>query len=380
MINLPKSLSDKLSQREQKGALRKVGKPNDLIDFSSNDYLGFAKNETLFQQTHDLLRSRNIKTNGATGSRLLSGNHSLYVETEDFIANFHKVEAALIFNSGYDANIGFFSAVPQRNDIVLYDEFCHASIRDGIQMGLAKSYKFNHNDLIDLEKLLIKFNPTTHNPQLTTLFIVTESIFSMDGDSPDLVKLTELAHQYQAYLVIDEAHSVGIYGENGEGLLQALQVEEKLFARIVTFGKAVGCHGAAILGSADLKNYLVNFARSFIYTTAMSPHSVAAILAAYQLLPKSNQERMRLKENAIYFQKLNNTTSLYDFSPIQSILIYGNENVKKAASFLQHNGFDVKPILSPTVPEGQERLRFCLHSYNSQEEIAQVLTLLKSII
>jgi 8-amino-7-oxononanoate synthase len=380
MKNFPKSLSDKLSQREQNASLRKLGEPNNLIDFTSNDYIGFAKDEILFQQTHELLLSRNIKTNGATGSRLLSGNHSLYIETEDFIANFHQAEAALIFNSGYDANSGFFSAVPQRNDIVLYDEYCHASIRDGISMGNAKAFKFKHNDLNDLENLLNKFSPTTHNPQPTNLFIVTESIFSMDGDSPDLVKLAALANQYNTYLVIDEAHSVGVYGENGEGLIQTLQLENSVFARIVTFGKALGSHGAAILGSATLKSYLVNFARSFIYSTALSPHSVASILVAYQHLSNAKQERVQLKQNAIYFQQQNNSSTFYQFSPIQSILFPGNENAKKAALFLQQNGFDVKPILSPTVPEGQERLRFCIHSYNSQEEIATVLDLLSTFV
>lgn len=379
MKNFPKSLSAKLSQREQNASLRKLDLPNNLMDFTSNDYTGFAKNEILFQQTHELLLSRNIKTNGATGSRLLSGNHSLYIETEDFLANFHQVEAALIFNSGYDANSGFFSAVPQRNDIVLYDEYCHASIRDGIQMGIAKSYKFKHNDLNDLENLLKKFT-STHNLQPTTLYVVTESIFSMDGDSPDLVKLAALANRYDAYLVIDEAHAVGVYGHNGEGLIQALHLEEAVFARIVTFGKALGCHGAAILGSAALKSYLVNFARSFIYSTALSPHSVASILVAYQHLSNAKQERVQLKQNAVLFQQQNSSTSFYDFSPIQSILIPGNENAKKAALFLQQNGFDVKPILSPTVPEGQERLRFCIHSYNSQEEIATVLDLLSTFV
>ena len=379
MKNLPKSLSDKLSLRKEKGSLRKLSTPTDLIDFSSNDYIGFAKNETLFQQTHDLLLARNIKQNGATGSRLLSGNHPLYQETEDFIADFHKVEAALIFNSGYDANSGFFSVVPQRNDIVLYDEFCHASIRDGIQMGIAKSYKFKHNDSNDLENLLKKFTPTTHNLQPTTLFIVTESIFSMDGDSPDLIQLADLAKQYQAYLVIDEAHSVGVYGQNGEGLIQSLQLENAVFARIVTFGKALGCHGAAILGSTELKNYLVNFARSFIYTTALSPHSVATILIAYQNLANANPKRLQLKSNAIYFQQQNKSTAFYEFSPIQSILIPENERVKKAAHFPQENGFDVKPILSPTVPEGHERLRFCLHSYNSEKEISEVLQLVSKL-
>ena len=138
MKKFPKSLQQKLQQREEQNALRKLPVANDLTDFASNDYIGFAKNETIFHETHQFLLDKNIKVNGATGSRLLSGNHLLYQEAEEFISKFHQTEAALIFNSGYDANVGFFSAVPQRNDVILYDELCHASIRDGIQMSNAK--------------------------------------------------------------------------------------------------------------------------------------------------------------------------------------------------------------------------------------------------
>jgi 8-amino-7-oxononanoate synthase len=362
MKPFPNSLAQKLALREQNASLRKLPDPSSLIDFSSNDYLGFAKNEEIFHQTHALLLERNLKSNGATGSRLLSGNHALYSETEAYIAQFHQTEAALIFNSGYDANLGFFSSVPQRNDIILYDELCHASIRDGIQMSLAKSYKFNHNDVLDLENQLSKFQPATRNLQPANIFIVTESIFSMDGDSPKLEKLVELSEKYNAYLVIDEAHALGVVGENGEGLVQKLQLHNKVFARIMTFGKALGCHGAAILGSQELKNYLVNFARSFIYTTGLSPHSVATILVSYQHLGKSQYERKKLFQNIFHFESCLPISILYlpSSSAIHSVIITGNERVKTIALQLQQNGFDVKPILSPTVAEGQERLRFCI--------------------
>lgn len=382
MKSFPKSLHQKLLQREQKNALRKLVLPNNLVDFSSNDYLGFAKSEAIFLQTHDLLVSRNYKTNGATGSRLLTGNHSIYKETEEYIAQFHNIESALIFNSGYDANVGFFSSVPQRNDIIIYDELSHASIRDGIQMSLAKSYKFKHNDLVDLENLLKKHSQTTDNRQQTTIFIVTESVFSMDGDSPDLEKLVQLSEKHIAYLVIDEAHALGVFGKDGEGLVQQLNLQDNVFARIITFGKALGCHGAAILGSQELKNYLINFARSFIYTTGLSPHSVTTVFVAYQHLAKSKQEREKLFQNIDYFKSClpSSIFHLPSKSTIHSIIIPGNERVKSIALQLQQNGFDVKPILSPTVPEGQERLRFCLHSYNSQKEIFTVLDLLSTFV
>ncbi|WP_188049142.1 8-amino-7-oxononanoate synthase [Flavobacterium sp. GP15] len=378
MKRFPKSLSDRLTQRIESNSLRKLGIPNNLIDFSSNDYLGLANSEIVFNQTHEYLIQSNLKKNGATGSRLLSGNHKLYLETEDFIAQFNQSEAALIFNSGYDANVGFFSAVPQRNDIILYDELCHASIRDGILMSNAKAYKFNHNDVEDLEKIIVR-NPNA------TLYIVTESVFSMDGDCPNMEELVALSDKYNCFLVIDEAHALGVFGENGEGLVQMLGLENHIFARIMTFGKGLGCHGAAILGSEELKSYLVNFARSFIYTTGLSPHAVAAILVAYRSLESDKKSILDLKQNIIYFNQqlvLMGLKQLFvrSKSAIQSAIIPGNENVKRIAGELQKNGFDVKAILSPTVPAGQERLRFCLHSFNSKEEIKQLLELLAKIV
>ena len=383
MKNLPKSLSQKLQQREQNNALRKLPVFNNLIDFASNDYLGFARSEEIFNETHHYLLEYDIKINGATGSRLISGNHNLYQITEEFIAKFHQSETALIFNSGYDANVGFFSSVPQRNDIILYDELCHASIRDGIQMSNAKSYKFQHNDFEDLEKLISK---STSNFQLpTSIFVVTESVFSMDGDSPNLEELSNLCEKYNCHLVVDEAHALGVFGDFGQGLVQSQGLQNKIFATIMTFGKGLGCHGAAIIGSQELKNYLVNFARSFIYTTGLSPHSVATILIAYQHLEAEKEAIQNLKNNIQFFNQEKLQLGLkplfvYSKSAIQCAIIPGNEKVKAIANQLQENGFDVKAILSPTVPEGQERLRFCLHSYNSEKEISDVLQQLSLVI
>lgn len=384
MKNFPKLLSQKLQQREQNNALRKLPVFNNLIDFASNDYLGFARSEEIFNETHHYLLENDIKINGATGSRLISGNHNLYQITEEFIANFHQSETALIFNSGYDANVGFFSSVPQRNDIILYDELCHASIRDGIQMSNAKSYKFQHNDFEQLEKLISK-QLETRNPQLETIYIVTESVFSMDGDSPNLEELANLCEKYNCHLVVDEAHALGVFGDFGQGLVQSQGLQNKVFATIITFGKGLGCHGAAILGSEDLKNYLVNFARSFIYTTGLSPHSVATILIAYQHLEAEKEAIQNLKNNIQFFNQEKLQMGLkplfvYSKSAIQCAIIPGNEKVKAIAHQLQENGFDVKAILSPTVPEGQERLRFCLHSYNSEKEISEVLQLLSTFV
>ncbi|MEG2101559.1 MAG: pyridoxal phosphate-dependent aminotransferase family protein [Flavobacterium sp.] len=377
-MKLPKNLVQKLENRRLNNSLRQLPSFNNLVDFSSNDYIGFSKSEPIFKLSHHYLIENEIIQNGATGSRLISGNHSLYQITETFIAQFHEAQSALIFNSGYDANVGFFSAVPQRNDVILYDELSHASIRDGILMSNAKSYKFDHNDFEDLERLILKFPDTN-------IYIVTETVFSMDGDSPNLEELVELSEKYNCYLVVDEAHTLGVFGEKGEGLTQYLQLHNRIFARIMTFGKGLGCHGAAVLGSTDLKDYLINFARSFIYTTGLSPHSVSTVFTAYQQLNVEKETIEKLRQNIVFFNQQKNLLGLKPMfvrskSAIQSAIVPGNENVKKLAQQIQDKGYDVKPILSPTVPEGQERLRFCIHSYNSEEEINQVLQLLSGFI
>jgi 8-amino-7-oxononanoate synthase len=380
MKPFPKALTQKLQQRQANFALRELPVSKNLIDFASNDYLGFASSDEIFNQTHEYLLQNNIRVNGATGSRLISGNHNLYLVAENAIAKFHESPAALIFNSGYDANVGFFSSVPQRNDVILYDELCHASIRDGITMSTAKSYKFQHNDLDDLESIIIRCQT-----EPVEVYVVTESVFSMDGDCPNLEELVALCEKYNCHLVVDEAHALGVFGENGEGVVQSLGLQDKVFARIVTFGKGLGCHGAAIICSEELKSYLVNFARSFIYTTGLSPHSVATILIAYQHLKTEKVATQNLKQNIQFFNQEKTQRGLkllfvYSKSAIQCAIIPGNEKVKSIAAKLQEKGFDVKAILSPTVPEGQERLRFCLHSYNSEEEISNVLQLLSNFV
>ena len=214
MKKLPNNLKAKLEARIKNNALRQLPKPNGLIDFASNDYLGFSKSEAIFNAAHQYLLANNCTQNGATGSRLISGNHQIYQEAENYIAQFHQSEAALIFNSGYDANVGFFSSVPQKGDLILYDELCHASIRDGIQLSNAKSYKFKHNDFEDLERLILRSNSNEVEQQLTTVYIVTESVFSMDGDCPNIEELLAVSEKYGCYVVVDEAHALGVFGIN----------------------------------------------------------------------------------------------------------------------------------------------------------------------
>ncbi len=380
MKELPLLLLNKLQQRLEFNAFRSLPDVEGLVDFSSNDYLGFSQNRDIFEKAHQYLVDANNINNGSTGSRLITGNHALYKETEDFIAHYHKAESALIFNSGYDANVGLFSSVPQKEDVVLYDEYIHASIRDGLRLSNAKSFKFRHNDLCHIENLIGR-----HKRNDGEVYIVTESVFSMDGDSPDLKNLIKLSQKYKCRIIIDEAHALGVFGSKGEGLVQQLGFDDKVFARVMTFGKGLGCHGAAVLGSQQLREYLINFSRSFIYTTALPPHSLAVILTAYRQLNNNLSQQKELKNIISFFiaevQRLGLEKSfIYSVSAIHCTIVPGNEKVKNISSVLQQNGFNVKAILSPTVPQGQERLRFCLHSYNTKQEVTAVLTLLKQFL
>jgi 8-amino-7-oxononanoate synthase len=364
-------LNKKISERKEQNNFRQLRlTKKEMIDFCSNDYLGIVKN--------DLLKASKKYQSGSTGSRLLSGNYKLIEETEQFIADFHNAQAGLIFNSGYDANIGLLSSVPQRSDTVFYDFLSHASIRDGIRLSFAQSFSFQHNDLNDLETKLKK--------SIGNIFVVTESVFSMDGDLCPLLELVTLCEKYNAYLIIDEAHATGVIGEKGEGLVQMLGLESKVFARIHTFGKACGVHGAIVMGSNTLRDYLINFTRSFIYSTALPEQTIAHIKSSYELFPLMKQERAHLYQLAKNFQSffsvlqpdVKNVQYLKSDTPIQGIIIPRNEQVKNTAKFLQENNLDIRPILYPTVPSGQERLRIVLHSFNTGNELKSLLHYLKN--
>jgi len=366
----------KIEKRQQQGNLRALKLTEGMIDFCSNDYLGFARSVELNSQIRNIKSEiRNI--NGSTGSRLLSGNSQFAEDLEQQIANFHKAEAGLIYNSGYDANLGLFSCLPQKEDIVIYDELVHASIRDGIRLSFAKSFSFRHNDLNDLEKKLKIANGEK--------FVAIESVYSMDGDFSPLKEMVDLCKKYEASLIIDEAHATGIFGKRGEGRVVELGLEncELIIARIHTFGKALGSHGAIVLGSQKLRQYLINFSRSFIYTTALPIHTLKTVKYAYDIL--SNEYYKIIKTSIIInifkenIKQYKNFNILPSESPIQSIIIPGNEEVKTLANELQKSGFDVRPILSPTVPKNQERLRICLHNFNTKKEVRDLIEVLKRI-
>lgn len=372
---LPKELLEKLKAREENSSFRVLDSNIGLIDFSSNDYLGFSFSKEIKKHAEEILSKENF-INGSTGSRLVSGSHKLHDKVEAYLAGFHNAEAALLYNSGYDANIGLFSSILQKGATVLYDELIHASIRDGIRLSNAKAYKFKHNSIEDLKRKYSRCSGP--------IFIAVESVYSMDGDSAPLCELVEFSNNNNCYLIVDEAHSGGVFGELGKGMLQELGLENNVFARVHTFGKAMGCHGAVVLGKKELRDYLINFSRSFIYTTAAPLHAVATIRASYELLKTSNSIK-ELNGNIQFFKSEIKNKNLQDIfikseSAVQCCLFKGNTNVKAIAAFLQEKGFSVKAILSPTVPKGFERLRICLHSYNAYDDIEELLKHLASFI
>ncbi|MGF7072446.1 aminotransferase class I/II-fold pyridoxal phosphate-dependent enzyme [Mucilaginibacter sp. 3215] len=366
-------LKRKLQERQQAGNYRELKPENSRVDFCSNDYLGFARSLVLKQSIAQEVNTNPLSLNGAAGSRLLSGNIRYAEDLEDQIAAYHQSEAGLLFNSGYDANLGLLSSLAQRGDTLILDELVHASIIDGARLSYANRYSFRHNDLESLEaKLkLAKGN----------CYVVIESVYSMDGDTPPLLEIFNLTEKYNAALIVDEAHAVGLYSK---GLVCELGLQQRIFARVITFGKALGSHGAIVLGSSNLRNYLINFSRSFIYTTAASFHQLAAIKMAYQLLENSNEAIINLKRNIRLFKQKVNAGETYTLlnsdSSIQCIVLKSNETAREAARQLQTNNLDVRPILSPTVPQGTERIRICLHSFNTENELTLLAATLNKFI
>ncbi len=374
MNRVDQHLSHKLEERIQAGNLRVLRVSRQPVDFFSNDYLGLATTGLL----HSLIpEARNRQSTGSTGSRLLSGNNAQTEELETFIASFHKAEAALLFNSGYDANVGLLSCIPSRHTTILYDELCHASIIDGVRLGqCANKYKFGHNDMDELEGQLKKYQ------EQGPVLVVVESVYSMDGDMAPLAALADLCAAYDAQLIVDEAHATGVFGTHGAGLVCALGLQDRVFARIHTFGKALGCHGAVVVGSALLRQYLINFARSFIYTTALPGQSVQAIRAAYGYLAGGTFSNEPLHELIAYFrgriEGSGNTNWKDSHSAIQALVIGDNMRSREVAARLQRAGLQVNPILHPTVSLGMERLRVCLHMFNTKEEVGVLFDNLQS--
>lgn len=377
MLNLALTdrLTQQLTERRQNGLIRQLRTADGLTDFCSNDYLGLARSADLWQAIRIADAHEQPPRNGATGSRLLAGQTPLADAVETELAQHYRAEAALLFNSGYDANVGLLSCVPQPGDTLLTDELIHASMIDGARLCKAHRQRFRHNDLQQLEALLQQAVGQT--------FVAVESVYSMDGDHAPLAALCDLCDRYQAALVVDEAHATGVYGPHGEGVTVALGLENRVWARVHTFGKGLGVHGAAVVGSGALRDYLINFARSFIYTTALPPHSLLAIREAHRYSRSHPYAREQLQQLIRYFQERIAThlsDSVWTNSPsaIQCLLVPGNAAARRIAHKCQQAGLDVRAILSPTVPVGQERIRICLHAFNTIDDVNRLVENLNS--
>jgi 8-amino-7-oxononanoate synthase len=402
-----------LRKRRDIGSLRKLShEPDDdspaashqrrrqqrIIDFSSNDYLGLAQSRV----QHQLVDQAYAKTCqeeqllGATGSRLLTGDSTYAHQLERKLAKLHRRPSALLCNSGYDANLAVLSSLTQYGTLVL-DQLCHNSIFMGLKLGgkTGKPVTFRHNNLSDLKRILQQYSSTK-----VPLIIVVESVYSMDGDIAPLDKILDLAKQFSAVVVVDEAHGLGILGQHGMGLLEEFQLENHpaLLCSIHTFGKAAGCHGAVVCGSDTMKEFLINFARPVIYSTFLPLHSLVCISCAYDTM--SNNAGMQLRkqcfETVKYFRSemnrfLENERHTVDRSirltdsatPIQALLIPGNKECTAFCERLwkesQHQ-IRLYPIRSPTVPKGQERVRIVLHSHNTIEQVQELIRLVKIVL
>jgi 8-amino-7-oxononanoate synthase len=392
--HIERHLQHIINQRKEELLFRTLRTKENLVDFCSNDYLGFSQK---IKQNSEIYSF----PSGATGSRLLAGNTQFVEDLEQEIADFHGAEAGLIFNSGYDANVGILSCIPQKDDILLTDELIHASMIDGARLSYATRYKFRHNNVVDLERKIAPLTPDggALNSDILSynldekappsgaggaIFLCIESVYSMDGDLANLSETSALCERYGANLIVDEAHATGIFGKNGRGLVSELGLEDKVFARVVTFGKALGCHGAIVLGSRVLRDYLINFARPFIYSTAAPHHTHESVRQAYQLLKSPEFSNQKLHNLIAFFKKeasqIPDLQLIESVSAIQCIIISGNERCRFVASELQKSGLDIRPIVSPTVPKGKERLRICLHEFNTEEEILRIFKVLKKLL
>ncbi|GAB5034881.1 8-amino-7-oxononanoate synthase [Nannochloropsis oceanica] len=417
------SMSLALEKRARIGKLRELPETTRLVgaaDFTSNDYLGLARCPELAKRiqaeaarVEAVSRAKGGPFIGATGSRLLSGTTWYHIEVESWLANFFRRESALVFNSGYDLNLGLLACLTRPGDAVLFDELIHNSSVMGLRLGAWHHHKqqqqqrrqeqlfqkgeeqqhqpirpwvFRHNDVQDLEARL-KEARATLGPA-ASLFVAVEAIYSMDGDLAPLTRICDTAARHGACVIVDEAHSTGVVGEGGRGLVcrEGLEGHPALLCSIHTFGKALGCHGAVLCGPKVLRDYCGNYCAPFIYSTAASFHSLASMRQAAEFQQGEEGERRRsilthlvsifknvVGEALAEREEQESCRLLPSPTPIQAVLVPGNTRVSAMATALQTAGLDVRPLRPPTVPEGRERLRVVLHSHNTEGEI-QALT------
>ncbi|KAJ7772895.1 pyridoxal phosphate-dependent transferase [Mycena maculata] len=389
-----------LDSREKRGIRRRLpepstlSSPSGLVDFNSNDYLSLASSPAL--RNVFLKKLRNAPDIlGSGGSRLLV-NGQAHTLLEARLSQFFGSPAAILFNSGFDANVGFFSCIPQIGDVVVYDEYIHASVHDGIRASRAAGshYPFEHNSVSAFRTLVLKLldeRPELQSGQ-SSLFVAIESLYSMDGTFAPLAEIVQILDecfpQGNGYLVVDEAHSTGIYGPQGRGRVAQLGLENKVLVRLHTFGKALAATGAVILTSPLIRDYLLNYARSLIYTTSLSSANIIAADSSFDMLTDGTAQQLsnkvldlsqyfveelqgRLRDVPIHLLSL--PVHLQHSSLASPIIPVMTTYPRPLSAYLLHLGMNARPITWPTVPKGKDRVRVCLHAGNTKAEIDRLV-------
>ncbi len=353
-----KTFTDKLAELDAKGRRRSLRLPMG-IDLSSNDYLGLSGHPGLRRAAiHALEDGIEI---GATGSRLLRGHRDAHAELEAFAAQHFNVPATLFFANGFQANYALITTLIGRHDVAIFDALCHASMRDGLHAAHVDTLKVRHNDVEALEDALKK--PRRAGAQA---WVLIESVYSMDGDIAPVTELLELCERYDAMLIVDEAHGTGVFGATGRGVSEGLP-HDRLIS-LHTCGKALGVAGALVCARADIIDYLINFARPFIFSTAPMPLQAVLVQKALQLSDAEPWRRDKLKTlQAFVAARLQNLTI---HSPIVPIVIGEDAQAVAIAEKLQAHGFDIRAIRPPTVPAGTARLRLSLNANLGEDDLA----------
>ena len=338
----------------------------EYLNFCSNDYLGLCNHEVLKEAAIEATKTYGV---GAGAAQLLSGRHELHSQLEIALADFTGYDAALLFSSGYLANIGLITALVSRHDVVHQDKLNHASLIDAIKMSGAVSRRYAHLNLQQLEKGL-----TEHNERKQ--WIVTDSVFSMDGDIASLDGISELAYRHSAELIIDDAHGIGVLAA-GRGARAHFELpQERLPVAVVTFGKALGTQGAAVLGSKSLVEYLVQVSRTYIFDTAPPPLIAAATLAAVNLIREDGEYVQRLNRNIKTFKNACEGAGIPPSgseTPIQPVVLGDDITALRAAEYLREQGFYLRAVRPPTVPKNTARLRICISAAHQDQDIERLV-------
>lgn len=398
---LEHALTTALTRRHNQHTLLRLTTTNDgAIDFSSNDFLSLASSDALRELfLAELTEDTISKRLGSGGSRLLDGNSRYAEQLEEDIAAFHGAESGLLCNSGFDANIAVFTCIPQSGDVIIYDEFIHASVHDGMKRSRAgRHICLKHNDVSALqsvlEQLVLEDAKIQHGDR--NVFLAVETVYSMDGDVAPLREMAallgDLLPKHNGYLIVDEAHATGVFGSCGRGLVNQLGLEDQVLIRLHTFGKALAANGAVILCSAVLKLYLLNYARPLVYTTFMSYPSLAAIRASYTYLmagqtePRAQHVRylskvlhrrlLALQDALSLPAETRHLLSVPQDCPGTPILAVFCSEAKALGAHCRARDVIVRGVGSPTVAAGTERLRICVHAGNTEAQFDTLIRIL----